>query len=286
MKEELKHLTNEDGSEIALWKTVSSTSSPTKNILLTHGTFSNRKVLNGIVEYLVEHQYTCWVFEWRNHGHSKKSDSNFDFETIGKQDFKTVFDYLFNTCKIPQINCITHSGGGICLTIALIEYPIFKNHINSITMFACQAFGAGSSLSNYLKIAFGKYLSKIIGKVPAKSIGGEEDESYYFMQQWFNWNLRGKFEGKTGIDYQSKMKEIKTPILSVHGAGDHFISPPDGCRKYLHAFQNSENQLLFCSTQKGYVENYNHSRILHSRNSRKEIYPKVLAWMQKHDATN
>lgn len=283
MKEELQYLRNEDESEIALWKITSPSSTKNKNILLTHGTFSNKKVLNGIVEYFTIHGYTCWVFEWRNHGNSKKFNLNFDFETIGKQDFKTVFNYLFTRHKIEKIDCITHSGGGICLTIALIYFPIFKDRINSITMFACQAFGANNSISNYLKISLSKYSSKIMGRVPARKIGGEEDESYYFMKQWFNWNLNGNFEGKTGIDYQDKMKDIKIPVLSIYGSGDTFIAPPDGCEKYLHSFQNTNNELLFCSKKNGYTEDYTHSRILHSRNSRKEIYPRVLKWIQDNN---
>ena len=61
MQEEQKYLRNDDGSEIALWKMTSPSSLHNRNILLTHGTFSNKKVLNGIVEYLTLQQYTCWV---------------------------------------------------------------------------------------------------------------------------------------------------------------------------------------------------------------------------------
>ena len=78
--EKLSYLTTSDGSEIALWKITSPASSPDKNVLLTHGTFSNKKVLSGMVEFLTKHQYTCWVFEWRNHGQSKQSRNPFDWE--------------------------------------------------------------------------------------------------------------------------------------------------------------------------------------------------------------
>lgn len=272
---------NEDG-HISLWKVASENSLPDKNVLLTHGTFSNRKVLNGIAEYLSTYGFTCWIFEWRNHGHSSIPDQKFDFETIGQQDFKVVFDYLFEECKIETLECITHSGGGICLTIALIVQPYYQHRINSISMFACQAFGAATSLSNYLKIYLFKYASKICGFVPAKKKGREENESYYLMRQWFDWNLKGEFKGKSGIDYKLKMKQIKTPILSIFGAGDHLIAPPEACEQYLLAFNNPQNQSIFCSREGGYRENYNHSRILHSRNATIDIYPKVLEWINQH----
>lgn len=282
MKEQLIKLNHNQNGHIALWKFYSGKERDNGDILLTHGTFSNRKVLKGIAEYFVENGFDCWVFEWRNHGESSKSNEKFDFESIAHEDFKIVFNFLFEKCKIEKIDCITHSGGGICLTIALIMQPHYQQKINSVSMFACQAFGAAYSKKNLAKIFVGKYLSKLIGQVPGIKVGGEEDETYYLMKQWFNWNLKGEFKGKSGIDYKAKMKNIKVPILSICGAGDTFIAPPHGCEKYLSAFENTSNEFLFCSKTEGFLENYNHSRILHSRNAQKEIYPFVLDWINKN----
>jgi predicted alpha/beta hydrolase len=281
MQESLIKLHHEDGSDVALWKLSPKQDSREKHVLLTHGTFSNKKVLLTISEYLVQEGYTCWIFEWRNHGHSKRISTDFDFETIAQEDFKLVFDHLFLTLQIEKIDCITHSGGGICLTLALIHQNAIKNRINSISMFACQAFGANTSFSNYLRIVSGKYFCKIMGYIPAKTMGSEENERYALMKQWFNWNISGEFKGNSGIDYKELMKKIDIPILSIYGAGDHFIAPPQGCEQFLAAFDNSRNKLFFCSKANGFAEDYNHSRILHSRNAKREIYPEVLHWMKK-----
>lgn len=280
--EEEVYLKTADGATVALWKVYCKNSKADKHILLTHGTFSNRKVLTGIATYLADQDYTCWILEWRNHGHSKKSDQDFDFETIAEQDLHKVFQYLFDSCSIDKLHCITHSGGGICLTISLIIYPHYQSKISSITLFACQAFGASTSISNYLKIWVGKYLSKIIGKIPADKMGKEEAESYYFMRQWFDWNLNKDFIGKSGVDYREEMKAINIPVLAIYGAGDTFIAPAQGCLAYLDAFNNQKNKALFCSIKMGYKEDYNHSRILHSQSARKEIYPQVLEWIKRY----
>lgn len=284
MKEQLFKLETEEGGYIALWKMYSAESN--KNILLTHGTFSNRKVLHGIVEYFVENKFTCWVFEWRNHGESAPTKEAFDFETIGKKDFKILFNFLFIENQLKNIDCITHSGGGICLTIALINYPEYQEKIKSISMFACQSFGAAYSKKNWLKIYIGKYLSKMIGYVPSKFIGGVENEPYSLMKQWYNWNLKGEFIGNSGTDYKVGMQKVKTPVFSIFGSGDTFIAPPIGCRKYLSAFNNPLNKSLFCAKSEGFEEDYSHSRILHSRNARKEIYPYVLDWIKSKTTTN
>ena len=271
-----------DTDDIALWKYLPKAGCQDKHVLLTHGTFSNRKVLLPISEYLTNHGFTCWIFEWRNHGASSKSSAAFNFETIGKEDFKLVFDYLFEEQHISSLDCITHSGGGICLTIALSTYPEYQNKVKSISMFACQAYGASTSKLNYVKIAAGKYISKFLGRIPATKINREENESYYTMKQWFDWNISGQFIGDDGHDYQMSMKDIRIPILSIFGRGDTLIAPADACEAFLESFENPANQSLFCSIDQGYAEDYDHGRILHSRNAAKEIYPKVLQWIEQH----
>ena len=81
--------------------------------------------------------------EWRNHGKSSKTNRKFNFETIAKYDIKSTFEFLFNNLNLKNIDCLTHSGGGIILTMFLINNPKYNLRINSITLFGVQAFGAG-----------------------------------------------------------------------------------------------------------------------------------------------
>ena len=87
MKEQLYHIKTEDNVSIALWK-LSSENNSGEHIFLTHGTFSNRKICDGIAEYFTEKGFTCWIMEWRNHGESSNSKQKFNFETIAKYDLK------------------------------------------------------------------------------------------------------------------------------------------------------------------------------------------------------
>ena len=221
--------------------------------------------------------------EWRNHGESSQNKHDFNFETIAKFDLKSTFSFLFNTQNIKHLDCITHSGGGIILTMFLINNPDYKSQINSITFFGAQAFGAGSKLSNRVKIQTGKYLSALLGKIPSKSAGSNQhSESYYTMKQWFNWNLNHNFIGDNDFDYLKNMPKIKIPILSICAKGDNFIAPKEGCEEFLKAFENHENKLLYCSKENGFLEDYDHSRILKSQNAKKELWPIVEEWITKH----
>lgn len=266
--------------QLALWKVGKEKGQSNKHIFLTHGTFSNKKICLGISEYLVEKGFTCWILEWRNHGFSSKITGAYNFERIGKEDVQKAFDYLFDEIKLPKIDCITHSGGGIALSINLVTYPSNRKRIKKMVFFGCQAFGACDNRLNYWKVLLGKYTSKLLGYVPAQLVGRPENEDYVFMKQWYNWNLSGNFHSEMGLDYRPLMKEIQIPILSISGGGDKFVSPKSSCEKYLECFANPLNEYIYCSTETGYLENYTHSRIIYSQNAKREIYPKVLEWIE------
>lgn len=264
---------------LALWKITTSSSQTDKNVFLTHGTFSNKQICLGISEYLVHKSYTCWVLEWRNHGSSSKIQGAYNFEIIGKEEVQRAFQYLFEEIELDDIDCVTHSGGGIALSINLVNYPANKARIKKMVFFGCQAFGACENRLNYWKVWMGEQLSRFVGHVPARLVGRPENESYNFMKLWNNWNLSGQFLGENGIDYALALKDIQIPILSISGAGDTFIAPRSGCESYLNCFNNPVNQLLHCAKETGFKEDYTHSRLIYSQNAKNEIYPKVYDWI-------
>jgi len=270
-----------DEATLALWKYDAEENEVGKNVFLTHGTFSNKKICLGITEYLLSHGYTCWVLEWRCHGESAKMKDPGNFEKLGKEDLELGLRYLFDVVKIKKLDCVTHSGGGISLVINLITYPRNREKINSIVFFGCQSFAAGYKRRNYWNIYIAKYISQILGYIPAKMLGLPHNESYQFMKQWFDWNLSKSFIGEDERDFAKEMPVITIPVLSVCGYGDNFIAPVSACQMFLSKFKNDLNQLLPCGKLTGYSEDYNHSRLIYSRPAKKEIYPKVLEWLKE-----
>ena len=276
---QLYQVPTEQNEYIALWQITTEKSQADKNVFLTHGTFSNRKVILRIAEYLADNGYQSWIMEWRNHGESSPSKAKLNFEIIGKRDFPIVFDYLENTWGIQKYDCVTHSGGGISWSIFLINHPQYLSKFNRAVFFGCQAFGAADNFKNYAQIFIGKYVTALLGYSPAKWVGSPHNEPYFFMKQWNDWNLQGKFLGENGIDYEKEMDKIDIPILSICGGGDKLIAPKVGCKKFLDAFQNPKNKFLYCAKSTGFREDYNHSRVLQSRNSRAEIWDIALDWL-------
>lgn len=290
MTENLTLVTTKDAVKIAVWEIFDSekthqlsnvnanndtvnigTANKGQNIFLTHGTFSDKKTCLRIAEYLAGLGHHCYIMEWRGHGASAVPKEKFNFETVATYDFAATFDYLLNQLKLTNLHCVTHSGGGACLTMFLIQNPQYINKINSVSMFACQVYGAIVSPKNYFKIIAAKIFTHLFGYIPAQKLKlGPINESHHTMSQWYEWNLHKNFHSSfikksdidaNGIkksafgsktrqqntidseifDYRQYMPNITIPIYAISAKGDKFISPTLGCQSLFNDFNSPLN---------------------------------------------
>ena len=298
-------VTTKDGEQIAVWKIVDSASHPIikpQNIFLTHGTFSDKQTCLKIAEYLASLGYYCYIMEWRGHGDSSMPKEQFNFETVATYDYEATFRYFFEELKLDNLHCVTHSGGGIGLIMFLIQNSNYINKTNSISMFACQAYGAASKPISHAKIIAAKILTRLLGRIPARKLKmGPCNESYYTMNQWYNWNLQKNFKSSfltqnafdksntdtsntnnDPLDYRQQMPNITIPVYAISARGDTFISPTHGCQMLFDDFKNPANVFREYSLSSGDLDDYTHSRIMISRNAATEIWPTVANWIERH----
>ena len=281
MKDVLHKLYKKDGSFLALWEYGKAQDKGRNPVFLNHGTYSNRSTLVGIVEYLVEKGCHCWVLEWPEHGASSKTDVPYDFETIGRNDFKQAIDYVLNITCCNQADIVAHSGGGICSVIFLIYHRLYREKIGRMCFLATQSYAAVQGPISRFKIWLGKIMMLARGKSDGKFTGSPHDEKVPLMGQWFQWNLNRVFTGENGLDFIPLMNDIKNPVLLLAGEGDTFIAPYKACKSFYDNLGGGENKIIHCGTSTGYLENYTHGRIVLSSSARKEIYPMIGDWISR-----
>ncbi|MUG32882.1 alpha/beta fold hydrolase [Psychrobacter sanguinis] len=328
----LNLVTTADHQQIAVWKitdneAIKNPLNPSvgnhkrQNLLLLHGAFSDKGVCLGIASYFASLGYPCFIMEWRGHGSSSQPKTPYHLEDIAFYDVRATLDYLVNELNLDNLHCITHSGGGICLTMLLTRHTEYVDKISSITLFACQAFAAATTPVSYAKLLLSKAATRQMGIVRGKRLKlGTMNESYYLLSQWMDWNLNQNFSSysptpirhqlkqafnqrmhrlidkRSGqgfqrrhtavipqqpFDYRTVMPYITTPTYAICAAGDS-VAPPQGCLKFLQAFNNANNHFREFSIASGDLENYNHTRIFLSRNAAAEVWPTVLNWIEKH----
>lgn len=279
----LHKLTKADGSFLALWEYGESQARDDNPVFLNHGTYSNRTTLIGIVEYLVELNYHCWVLEWPEHGESSQTDVPYDFETIGRDDFKQAIDYILIKTSCDQVDIVAHSGGGICSVIFLCYHEDYRKLIGRMCFLATQSYAADQGPCSRFKIWLGKLMMMAMGKSGGKFTGSPHDEKKELMGQWFKWNLKRQFIGTSGINFIPLMGEIKNPVLMLVGEGDTFIAPFVACKSFYDCLGGTANELRLCGKSTGFSENFSHGRIMLSSTARYEIYPLIDQWIRSNN---
>ncbi|NBX54649.1 MAG: alpha/beta fold hydrolase [Betaproteobacteria bacterium] len=270
-------VTTPDGIDVCLVQ-VAPAGEPCSHVFMTHGAFSDRRICTRLADYLAELGCCCWVLEWRGHGCSQAPVAPYDFEYIGQLDVVAALDYLRNKQGITNLHAVTHSGGGICLTIALLHRPDLREGIHSLSLFACQTSWAALSGWPRAVIGLTAAASRVLGRLPARALRlGPHDEAHSTMDQWYQWNLNRHFIGHAGTDYLAAMSTLHMPVLAIAAKGDQRIAPPQGCQNYLTAFGSKVKRFVLAGPHFG------HASVMQSRAARSEIWPIVRAWLFDDD---
>ena len=250
-------------------------------ILLTHGTFSNGNVCTRLAAYLATHGFPCWVLELRGHGASDGRDRPAIFEDFGRLDVPAAVDAVRAIAQTDRLFLLGHSGGGLAFLMYLARHPEMAQRVAGVVTLASQATAAGlgwHGLRTIFKIAAANNLGT---RVRQRLRLGPEQEYRGVVNQWFEWNLRRQWRGRDGLDYLGALGTVRTPALCFAGAGDVEIAPVEGCRAVFDALGSADKSLIVCGRAQGFVEDYDHARIVASRGSRQEIWPRILAWLQE-----
>src|SRR6218665_4165967 len=100
-------------------------------------------------------------------------------------------------------------------------------------------------------------MQKEVGRASGEALRlGPDDETRPLMNQWFRWNMSGRWRGKDGFDYLEALREVRVPTLCMAGAGDDFIAPMAGCRRPFDSLGGGGNTFLHLSQTQTFHLNY------------------------------
>ncbi len=270
-----------DGTRIACHRFGQGSGTP---IILTHGTFSSHEGCQGLAQHLAQCGHDVWAFDWRGHGASDQPSEQYDFETVAVQDVPAVKELVQQETQTAKSVWLAHSGGGLVMAMWMARHPDLANQdVLGLGVLATQANRAATLAAHRQRIdTMADWLTDM-DVIPARALGvGSDPESAHLMRQWCRWNLSGAFHGAQGFDYLAALPNLHMPILSLAGTGDHFVAPPQGCFEFANAFGSTDKTLVECGKSHGFLEDYEHGRILASSAARQEIWPYVAQWVSKH----
>jgi len=258
-------------------------------VLLAHGTFSNHRTCSALARYLAGRGFDCWLLDYEAHGLSDTVEPAADFETLFLSGTHRALEYVSDTTQ-RKVHWVGHSGGGLAVLMAIARQPDLLDRLQSLVTLASQASDAGQLPSHRLILRTLKLLTGALGRVPARTLKlGPDNETATVMQQWYNWNLSARWIGTDGIDYTKTLEKLdklsRLPLLSLAGSGDWFIAPPDACQRLHARLPCSDKTWLECGVQHGYSENFSHARLVSSRASAREIWPRIGDWLTQQKTT-
>ncbi|MBX2837705.1 MAG: lysophospholipase [Gammaproteobacteria bacterium] len=274
-------LQNTTGTKLAL------TYTPAKGqhlgpVILAHGTFSNHRSLRRLAEYLSKNGYDCWLLDFQGHGHSDPPASDPNFESMCLEDAQAALDYVRPRYPSTPVIWVGHSGGGLGILTLLCRQPETANHLKAVVTIGSQATHAAKAWKNRLIIQLSRVLTKMLRQAPGHWFKlGPEPEFGPVMAQWYHWNLNGQWLGHDGFDYVPALAHIHTPTLMLSGSGDTFIAPPEGCLHLFNSLCSKNKKYVECGLHSGFSEDYNHARLVSSRNASQEIWPIVSHWLSE-----
>ena len=270
---------SEKGSKLALYryKPISSVHPP---IILTHGTFSNAVICQKLAGYLYHAGFDCWIYEWSGHGLSEYGNLTPDAEDHALNDVPSVIKKVKAETHQKTVIWVAHSGGGFMPLMYIARNLHLQKEVQALVALGSQTTGAGKTLGGKMRIIASMMAIKFWGRVPGRYFGlGPEDEYMGFMPQWCRWNWNGEWSGKDGFNYLKAMESIHIPSLFFAGTRD-IIAPHYGCYELFSSLSSSVKKYILCGQRSGFFEDYTHSRLIASQNSQKEIWPKILAFIE------
>lgn len=249
-------------------------------VLLTHGTLSNAQVCTRLAMFLADQGFDCWILEWRGHGQSAAGDARPDFQYLADFDVPAGVEAVRRATGKSRVFLVGHSGGGLLFLMHLARQPDSRAAVQGVVTIASQATEAGATWGDRAKIAGYAVVNNVLGHLPGPMLGlGPEREWRGVMNQWFRWNLTRRWVARDGFDYVTALSRIDVPVLCLAGAGDRFIAPVQGCRRLYEVLGSRDKQLLVCGKASGFVEDYDHTRIIASRAAGNEVWPRIAAWL-------
>lgn len=255
-------------------------------VILAPGTFSNWSFWlgtrgTGFGRYLAARGFEAWVVDLRGHGSSQRPapGQRWNFDDWGRLDLPAVVRAVAAEGRTPLL--VGHSAGGASTLAALAGTSGLEADVAAAAIIATPL----PWLQRWRRaVAWAMRLAaRHMDAFPARVLGlGPEDELPGVMEQWMDWNIRGRWLGRDGTDYSEALARLRLPLLFIAGSGDHRFAPPDACRGLFDLTRSPDRLFIEAGRDTGFSRDYGHVDLIVSREAQREIWPLLADWLHAH----
>jgi pimeloyl-ACP methyl ester carboxylesterase len=254
-------------------------------VVLVPGAFTNHEFWlgtrgTGFGRELAIRGWESWAVDPRGHGRSGRParGERWAFRDWIRYDLPTVLRAAGEGGRCVVL--VGHSAGGAAALSTLAAHPELARRISGLVLLATPA----PILNPFRRVGAWTIaaLSSVFGRFPARLLRyGSEDELRHVMSEWMAWNLRGIWGWDEAPDLLARLDHVDLPTLVIAGSGDHLFAPPAVCRALFDALPARDKTFFEFGLATGYSKDYDHADLIVGRSAREEVWPKIVAWMER-----
>ena len=112
---------------------------------------------------------------------------------------------------------------------------------------------------------------------------GVNDAANPELRQFLRGLHAGEFVSRDGrVSYTQGLSAIRTPALVIVGRADELADPLVG-RGVFEQLASTDKELVVAGRGEGFSTDFGHVNLLVGPAARREIYPRIVAWLREHD---
>jgi predicted alpha/beta hydrolase len=220
-----------------------------------HAMMVDRRTLDrprgrGLVSHLVSRGIAVVWPDLRGHGKSgprAEVGGRWSYDDLVEGDVPALVTYARARFPGLPLACVGHSMFGHAALGHLGRHP--DAPIDKLALVACnyahpewrlRSVAAKSSL-----MALMSALTRVFGHFPTRRLNlGNNSESAPFVEDVFRSVRRRDWRARDGFSYAEARARVKTPILSLAGAGDRVLAPPSEARTFVSRCPRAEFHIV------------------------------------------
>ncbi len=278
----VEDLTADDGGAFRILRVDASAERHGAPAVLVHGMFTDRRFWLserevGLAAYLARAGHPVIAVQRRGLSDSPRCTRRRGLVEHLAHDLPVVARRVARSHERPAF-WIGHSFGGV-LAARAIATRLPSETVAGLVLLASQ-YEVGKRMLDRPGNLATKTIARMLGHLPARAAGlGPVDEPAAAVFDACDW-----VERRHGAGFGAELAGIHAPTLAISGAADR-VDPSAGCRRFVESIASTDKTFWVAGKTQGFETDYDHPGIVVSRPARREIWPRIAAWLAEHEPT-